>query len=677
MSFFEMNRRGLWLAMALIPALWAGPVAGAVVRQPHVEAELVSEVASVRAGEPFHVAVRLKMEEHWHTYWKNPGDSGLATSLEWTLPEGWSAGPIVWPVPQTVEVGGLVSYAYEGEVFLLTEIRPGVVPSSGRVVLEVAADWLVCKEICLPGSARLTLVLPVGEGPVRPSGWAEAFARVRAELPVAAPEGAVRVVRSGGEWEIRSVGLVPEHFFAETEQAVAYNRPQILRDGVLRVSASEEAGVERMRGVLTGRSPEGRPQAWEVDVPVELAPVGGVGGADSFVVVLLGAFLGGLILNLMPCVFPVLGIKIMGLVRQAGDDRRTVAAHGLAYTAGVVVSFLVLAGVLLALRSGGAQLGWGFQLQNAAFVYVLALVLLLFGLNMSGVFEVGGSLVGAGSKGPGGMTGSFLSGILATVVATPCAAPFLATALGAALVLPPVPSLVLFTAMGLGLALPYLLLSFFPSLASRLPRPGAWMESFKQGLSFLLYAAAVYLVWVLAAQVEGDRLLAALFGMVLVASAAWVYGRWCAPVRSGVVRLAGLLVAGLILAGGVVYGWPRAERGGVEWEAWSPEAVERHRAAGRPVYVDFTARWCATCQVNKKVVFGSAEVRREFAARKVVLLQADWTRKDPAITAELARFGRSAVPFNLFYLPGRSEPVVLPEVLTPGVVLDILKNGVK
>lgn len=407
----------------------------------------------------------------------------------------------------------------------------------------------------------------------------------------------------------------------------------------------------------------------------ETVQAGGAG--DSLPYALLLGFLGGLILNLMPCVFPILGLKIMGFVHQAGQARGKVVAHGLVFSGGVLVSFWILAGVLIALRAGGQELGWGFQLQEPGFVLVLAVVLLIFGLNMSGLFEIGISAVGVGSQltGQGGMAGSFFSGVLATVVATPCAAPFLAPALGAALALPPAESIAVFTAVAVGLALPYLTLSAFPGLVGKLPRPGAWMEALKQFLSFLLYGTVAYLLWVLAAQVEEKLFLEILFALVVVAMACWVYGRWTAPHRPARTRWTARIVAFLLLAAPLGTVWNGlAEEHPLLWEPWSAQREAELRAKGRFVYIDFTARWCATCQVNKRA-YDNGEVIRAFRKNDVALLKADWTNRDPAITRALAEFDRSAIPFNLLYAPGAEEPLILPEVFGPNTVLKKLKEA--
>jgi thiol:disulfide interchange protein DsbD len=384
------------------------------------------------------------------------------------------------------------------------------------------------------------------------------------------------------------------------------------------------------------------------------------------------AFLGGLVLNLMPCVFPVLGIKILGFVNQAGTDRRKVVTHGFSFTAGVFLSFWALAGLLAVLRHGGAQLGWGFQLQSPVFVFGLTAGLLIFALNLSGVFEfgLGATSIGGSLQTKSGYSGSFFTGVLATVVATPCSAPFLAPALGAALTLSIGASFAVFSCIALGLSTPYLLLSAFPSAIKLLPRPGAWMETFKQFMAFPLYATVGGLLWVLAGQVSESGYLDVILGLVVVALGVWVYGRFNAPGASAGRARFGLLAGLALLLVGAWAGWPRAQAPeDIVWEKWSPAEVAKLRDAGRIVYVDFTARWCATCQANKKVVFHSSEVLKAFRDRNIATLRGDWTNQDPAITAELAKYHRSAVPFNQVWIPGKPEPIILSELLSPGDVL--------
>jgi thiol:disulfide interchange protein len=411
--------------------------------------------------------------------------------------------------------------------------------------------------------------------------------------------------------------------------------------------------------------------------------------SPSFLRAVLFALIGGVLLNLMPCVFPVLSIKILGFVQQAGDDHSKVKYHGIVFTAGVLVSFWILAGLFLILRAAGQEIGWGFQLQTPGFVAVLASVLFLFGLNLSGVFEIGESLTGAGSQlqSKSGYTGSFFSGVLATLVATPCTAPFMGSALGIIVTLSVAQSMLIFTALGLGVAMPYLLLSFFPAFLKWLPRPGAWMETFKNGLAFLLYATVVWLAWVFGNQVGVTGMAGLLLGLVFLGVAAWIWGNWGSLAKKKSVRRIALLVAfPLLLIGAWVQFYastlmPVSQHTGtgsmsegIRWEAYDPELVLASIAEGKTVYVDFTATWCLTCQVNKKVAFGSDKVVDYFKNNNIVALKGDWTRRDPVITRELQKFGRSGVPTNIIYRPNGSSRL-LPEVLTPGVVLDALKEG--
>ena len=671
----------LWLALSATPALHA-----------QVQASLVAAETSVQPGRAFTVAVRLTHEPHWHTYWINPG-TGYPTAVEWELPEGWTAGEIQWPTPSVVKdrQGTITGNGYENVIDLPVTITPAANASPGTsVTLRAAVDWLMCEKVCIPGQGEVELTLPVrAEPPQDDTNQPD----LSAALPRVIPGLQAEARREGDRVRLRLTGVDfggPTPWFFSEDALIQYDAPQEVNatgDGgltlVLPVSPAYDGAGERLTGVLR------RERSWiegaavlgaQINVPLETAaaaePTAAVRGPLLGTLAL--AFIGGLILNLMPCVFPVLGIKILGFVNQAGAERRKVVLHGITFAMGVFASFWALAAVLAILRAGGEQLGWGFQLQSPVFVFALAVVLLVFGLAMSGVFEFGLSATGVGSslQMRQGYAGSFFTGVLATVVATPCSAPFLAPALGAALALPTTESFVVFSAIALGLSLPYLLLSLFPAAIRILPRPGGWMVTFKEVMAFPLYATVGYLVWVLAGQTTENGLLMALFGLTLVAMAVWLYGRYTAPGAKAARRRVGVIGGLILLALGAWVGWPRpAAATDIVWEPWSAEAIAEARAAQRPVYVDFTARWCATCQTNKRIVFGSDEVKRVFRERDVVTLKADWTNRDPAITAELARWDRSAVPFNLVYLPGQPEPIVLPELLTPGTVLEALNRG--
>jgi len=665
------------------------------LRDQHVEATLVGEFTHIQPGQPYRVGLLLRHDPGWHTYWKSTA-TGYPASIRWDLPEGFSAGEIAWPTPKVYDFQGWTEYVHEGETLLMVTLTPPASLPDSEVEIGFHAEWLMCEDVCIPGEVRSSMAVPVRAGAAQPSPrWAGRFAETDRQLPADPAPYSLAAWRSGGAAVLEVTG--------DLHQAVFEPRPTTQTERVddrtlrLRLVPDAAAGAlpERLTGVLKAEpgwpALEGRPSI-HIDLPLsDTAPAGSAGLAEISLGILLLAFAGGLVLNLMPCVFPVLGIKIMGFVGQAGASRGKVVSHGLVFTAGILISFWVLATFLIVLRAGGSQLGWGFQLQSPGFVLALAFILFAFGLNMSGLFEFGQSAVGVGSKltGHQGFAGSFFSGVLATVVATPCAAPFLAPALGAALALPAAASLLLFTFIALGLATPYLLLSAFPGLIRRLPRPGPWMEAFKQFMSFLLYATVGYLMWVLAGQLTeaggypATSLLNVLFSLVLVAFALWVYGRWGAFHRPKAVRRTGIGVAVLVLAFGLWAGFAatradHADGPKVAWQPWEPGKAEALADAGHLVYVDFTARWCVTCQTNKAAVFSSDRILERFSGESdqpVIALVADWTNKDPRISEALAAFGRSAVPFNLIYAPGLDAPILLPELLTPGIVLDALDRA--
>ena len=713
----------LLILPSLLPAAESHPI-----KKGAVTVTLVSDTAAIEPGKPFIVALRMQHDPHWHSYWIAPG-TGYATSLKWTLPDGFQAGEIQWPTPHVVQdaSGKITGNGYNDEVYLLVEITPplpGFRASENpgtEVKLQALAEWLMCQEVCMPGDAKLEINFPVvaAGAATTDNRWATVIAGARAQLPKPNTDWDVAATHTVTTATLRlspKPGTAHEpkdlHFFA-ADGLVDYAKPQTVRleNGSwvidMELDPAADKNTTRLTGVLASA------HDWQagsgygglvIDVAFDAtsAPLPGFrqgenpgqtpggqyaatgqpqkAGSTSLLGTLALAFVGGVILNLMPCVFPVLGIKILGFVNQSGHDRKKITLHGLVFALGVLLSFWMLAGELLALRAGGSQLGWGFQLLSPAFVFAMAVFLLIFALNMSGLFEIGLSATGVGGnlQMKQGFAGSFFTGALATLVATPCSAPFLAPALGAALSLSAVQSFLVFTAIAVGLALPYLLLSIFPQAIRLLPRPGAWMETFKQFMAFPLYATVGWLLWVLAGQTKEDdnALLLIAFGFVLVAMAAWAYGRFGQAYGKPGRQLFGRGLAAVLLAGGLYTGWPKAMEAApagsyqVAWEKWSPEAIAAAQAADKFVYVDFTARWCATCQTNKAAVFHSDEVLAELKKRNVVLLRGDWTNRDPKITAELARWNRSAVPFNLIYAPGKPDPVVLPELLTPGKVLD-------
>lgn len=679
------------------PAFASLAATSETVRDGEVVIQLVTPQESISPGQTFSVGVRFAMDDGWHIYWQNPGDTGLSTAIDWALPEGAKASSLQWPFPEIYRNAHLVDFVYSGEVTLYTEVTvPADWPVGNSFPISANVDWLMCAEICIRGSGTVEVELPVQSSPAVDATEQEAFDATRLTWP-ARSDATTATLRSGSktlQLLINGIADAPaplsEIFFFPIDPVVAPAAEQIWTEnegtliGNLSPADSNPAIPPSVSGVLY------HPEGWSVldgrkallisAEKSDLAPIAAEGAASaeeasgSLGGLLLLAFAGGAILNLMPCVFPVLGLKIMGFVEQAGNEKKKIVSHGLLFTLGVLVSFWILAGALLALRAGGAELGWGFQLQSAPFVFGMAAFLLLFALNLSGVFEIGFGLMALGNKadahkGPGG---SFLSGILATIVATPCSAPFLATALAGALTLPPFQSFLTFTAIALGLAAPYLLLSLFPALLKKLPKPGPWMESLKQFMAFPLYATVGWLVYILAGQIDGDNLLQAILALTLLALAAWVYGRYSAPHRKTKTRRTGSIATLLLLIGAGLYGYPKKSE--ITWIPWSAETVQSLREDDRIIYVDFTARWCATCQVNKAVVFSSREVLDFIAANDVALVKADWTNEDPAITRRLAELGKAAVPVNLVYLPGEENPKVLPETLTPGMVLDALRG---
>lgn len=682
-------------AAALLIALLSGALP--LAAQDHVQAELVARSPQIAPGSTVPIALRLEHAPKWHTYWINPG-TGYPTSIAWELPEGWSVSEFHWPTPIIIRdhEGNITGNGYEGVTYLpLSLTAPADAAPGTTVTLKGHADWLMCADVCIPGDAPVELTLNVvDDGNISYTAHSEGIRDALFTL-AALPSGAeATATHEGDRIRLRIFGVdtpIDEPWFFSRDDLVAYDQPQTIvtnTEGVLELElpvsdyyageGKKLVGVLRQNGHWVKQA-----EGIQLELPFnqtltrtkgDMTPTV-VAGTGSLAGTLLFAWVGGLILNLMPCVFPVLGIKIMGFVQQAGEDRRKVALHGWIFTLGVLLSFWALAGLLAVLRASGDQLGWGFQLQSAGFVFVLTAVMLVFAMAMSGVFEFGLSATGMGAKlqSQDGLSGSFFTGVLATVVATPCSAPFLAPALGAALTLPLGASFAVFTAVAIGLSTPYLLLSLFPGAVKVLPRPGAWMETFKQFMAFPLYAAAVYLIWVLVGQTSESGSLMAMLGLVGVALGTWWYGRSTSPGSNAARQRNGRIVAGLIVAAGLWIGWPQAPApDALQWEPWSTEAVAEAQADGDPIYIDFTARWCATCQTNKKLVFSSDEVQAAMRAQGVRLFKADWTNRDPAITAELARWGRSAVPFNLVYRPDEPEPQILPELLTPGIVLEAL-----
>jgi thiol:disulfide interchange protein/DsbC/DsbD-like thiol-disulfide interchange protein len=693
------------LLLLLLLAPWRA--AASPVRVGKVEAELVAERLAVTPGDPFWVALRLRMDPGMHTYWLNPGDSGLPTTIRWELPPGFKAGPIRWPAPRVLDTLGVATYGYEGEVALLALIDPPAeLRPASRVELRARADWLVCEKECIPGSAELALRLPVQAERSSPDPrWTALFRSQRAQLPQgdATVSFSARVGRR--EVTIRAEGL-PEtdlraaYFFAEEPGLVSSSEPQdARREGAavtLRMIRGDPGSTPpaRLKGVFVVPEGQGR-RALEVDVPLHRRVDAGIASSAGgprlgFLLAVVLAFLGGLLLNLMPCVLPVLSLKLLSFVRQAQSSRRDTLLHGLVFAAGVVLSFWLIVGLLLALRAGGQYLGWGFQFQNPGVVVAVAVLFFLLGLNLFGVFELGVGLTGMGSKlqARQGWAGSFFSGFLATAVATPCTAPFMGSALGYALSQPATVVFAVFTALALGLASPYVVLAAIPALVKHIPRPGRWMETLKHIMGFPLMGSVVWMGSVLAALSGPTSLVALLTALVVCGLAAWMYGRWAGLDRAPVTRIVVSAIAALLVVGSVLFAIrssastavapatrvTSSASTGIAWQPYSPERVEELQKEGRPVFIDFSAKWCLTCQVNERVALRSKRVEQRFRELGIVALRADWTDRSEMIARAIASYGRAGVPLYVLYGKGAEQPVLLPEVLTPGIVLEALSK---
>ena len=708
-----------FLLSLLVLCLSLGTSAQTTLRNEQVQVELLAHAPQgIQAGQTFWLGLKIDHAPHWHTYWQNPGDSGLPTQLNWQLPAGLQAGEEAWPLPKKIPIGTLANYGYEGSVLLSVPVTvaPGFQPplaSTLRIGLQ--AQWLVCRQECIPQEGRFQLELPARSASAL---YGPLFDAAQAATPKPlAGEHSARILEAGQALQLR-VAQLPAAWRGQTltllpvtasvvDNAAAQGKGWTQQwDGQtwtarVPVSGERSESPAQMQWVLAlGAETAPRPPALQIDTPLQgtwpQRAAGGSGVSPELTqaleaatrsstgvttatetglgLALLGAFIGGLILNLMPCVFPVLAIKLMALVRP-GTTPGQHRASGLAYTLGVVLSFVLLGALMLALRAAGEQLGWGFQLQSPGVVVALAALFMLIGLNLGGLFEFGQMLPSslAALQSRHTVVDAALSGVLAVAVASPCTAPFMGASLGLAIGLPAVQALAVFASIGLGMALPYLLVSFWPALAHRLPRPGAWMQTFRQAMAFPMFATVVWLVWVLGQQTGMDGAAALLALLLLLAFALW------AASRQGRTRSALLLLAGLLLAG-LWSQWPAATPEAASasatapsshWQAWTAQAVREHNAQGRTVFVDFTAAWCVTCQYNKKTVLSREEVLAALDTRRIVTLRADWTRRDAAISTELNALGRSGVPVYALYAPGK-PPVLLSELPSAAEILNAL-----
>ncbi len=688
--------------LALIGAAPAEPYSG-----HHATVELLAEVSEIIPGQTFHLGLRYELEPHWHVYWKNAGASGLAPEVEWELPEGFEVGALEFPAPTRFELSGLVSYAHEGApLFIVPVTAPKDLPVGQAITIRASAFWLICEDVCIADEAELELTLPVGEGTL-PDENAALFAAARNAQPLA-DFGVEMSTRQGEgglvEMTISGLDSIEDaeevYFYAEAEGVIDPNAEQILLLDPLRLQVSLDKTYssdlpETIAGVLqvgdafyvVGSDAAPQPEAAPSSPPVAAGTKGfeqrllDLGPAGWLIL----AFLGGFILNIMPCVLPVLSLKVFSLLKHTGQSRGQAVLHGLAYTLGVVASFVALAGVLFALRAAGQWIGWGYQLQSPGFTLGLAVLFFVFGLNLLGVFEIGAGLVGADAKisQRNDLLGSFGMGILAAVVGAPCMGPLVASVSGLAIQAPVSLGLLVFGVMGLGLASPFLFLAIFPQLVSKLPKPGLWMETFKQIMGFLLMLAVIFLASVIGSAGGTSGMVQLLLVLFVCALAGWIYGRWGALSKPKPTRRNALLITVLLIVGSFVYGVGQIEQAYADstskektdgpWATWSPRRVEAELAAGRSVFVDFTATWCLICQANK-IPLRSAEIEALFAQYNIVSLEADWTLRDPIIARVLEENGRAGVPLYLLIQPDGTT-TQLPQNLTRGIIENAVKKA--
>lgn len=655
-------------------------------RDKNVQTEFVADVSAAVPGENFTVAIKQTIRDEWHTYWINPGDSGEPLMVEWDVPAGVEIGALQFPVPKKIVYDPILDYGYGGVSTYLADVAVPQGYTQDHLTITGKASWLVCHEICIPEYEEISLTLPVAD--TAAAVHQDIFAAAKSNIAVKVDWPAT-VTQSGDDVSI-SVDIPQEHHNQFT-QVTVYPYDYAVVDG-----HSEAISDIRDDGVIITQRNGGRDLseltktsliletangAFEVNASVDAPRPAQAEGADlNLFLAVIFAFIGGIILNLMPCVFPILSMKAMSLVKLSGQERRHAQISGLSYAAGIVVSFVIVAGVLLLLRGGGEAIGWGFQLQNPYIIAFLAWLLFVIGLNLIGLFDIGGRFVSLGAKMTSGhdVRASFFTGILATLVASPCSAPFMASAIGFAVTQNALVALTVFVVLGFGLAFPYLLLCFVPQTQKILPRPGAWMEKFKQALAFLMFLSAIWLVWVLGGQ-SGTLGMAYILCLFLLT----VYAIWFFRAFTGrAVRLIGIGLPFLALLFNICILSPAARD--TVFEHYSEQGLMQYlnEDKSRPVFVNMTAAWCITCLVNERTSLSSDEVKQTFEKENVVYIKGDWTNRDDSITAYLERFGRGGVPLYVYYAPAddtgtRPAPVVLPQILTPQIVVETVTGEKK
>lgn len=673
--------------------------AATTVQNDITRATLIADTDAIKAGTPFKLGVLLEPKEGWHSYWENPGDAGLATVLTWALPQNFSASNTLWPAPERINEGPLTIYGYHNAVFLPVTITPPETLDNLQVYsISVKAEWLICKDICIPESATLDIALPVGN----PASTANErwFEEHQKKFPKTLDETFAfthNLTNIDISVPIEALGtnnISEAQFFVRESNALRYAGKQAFKTDShtlnLSIEKSNSDTPKKLSGVLALKDGDGTTHAFDIKLEAtEVAAAPAIHTPQDtqkqdifFPLILAFALLGGLILNLMPCVLPVLSLKALAVLKKADKEKSEARKHGIAYTLGILVSFGVLAGFLISLQQAGEHVGWGYQMQSPVFVGFLIYLLFLVGLNLSGMFDLPVLLGNTGSKlaSESSARGSFFTGILATAVATPCTAPFMASAVGVALTLPAWQAFLIFEALGLGLALPFLLISFAPALLRFLPKPGAWMESFKQLLAFPMYASVIWLLWVLTLQTSAMGMVWMTSGLLIIALILWMKRLFANAVTYrivAVVLFACVIAFTLNTISTIEPIESQAMHSDMQTVPYSASSVATLRSEGKAIFVNATAAWCITCQVNAKTAIHTQAVMDVFKQNNITYMVADWTRKNTEISDFLKSFGYQGVPLYVFYPPNNAAPIVLPQILTPSVILETINQGDK
>ncbi|WP_038500947.1 thioredoxin family protein [Chlamydia avium] len=710
-----MNKIKKYFQIILATAFFLLPISMSTLRaqekgnQEEGGASLIAAGSHIPRGKQFSVGIRISGPEGSHIYWKNPGEVGSPLKIHWNLPEGFVVNEEHWPAPQVFEEEGTTYFGYDSTVFIVADICSPESAEGENAVIQAHVEWLACNDSCIPGKADLQLSLPYGESNSIISSDnvnnARDFAQTLQLRPRVFEEGQQVVLRKSHDGKI--IINIPVSSEAEkawfisekADRIFAYSEEEAIKDGVqtqwkLKVKAKDSVvqGNQELEGILLLTDRMGQQlESFTIRGHIAADSTTQSSGILGFATILVMAFLGGLFLNIMPCVLPLITLKVYGLIKSAGEQRSSVIKNGLCYTLGVVGCFWALAGVAFLLKTLGHNIGWGFQLQEPMFVATLMIIFFLFALSSLGLFEVGTMFTNLGGKLQPAETGglrnraisSLCNGILATLVTTPCTGPFLGSVLGLVMSLAFTRQLLIFTAIGLGMALPYLIFAIFPRMLVLLPKPGSWMSVFKQLTGFMLLGTVTWLAWIFGSETSTTALIVLLSGLWLSGFGAWILGKWGTPVSPRKIRtVASTLFFGCIL-GALSLGFvasryfveihnPTIEDG--TWQSFSLTKLEKLRKEGHAVFVNFTAKWCLTCQMNKHVLYAHT-VQEMFKQHGVITLEADWTRQDPGITEELARLGRASVPSYVYYPPNQEEPIVLPEKITQTVIENILLSN--